>query len=106
MKYEDLTIIPSIIAAGVCQRPYKGCELSGWQRQATIEKVEAARQKMTDAQIREFCEYCDDRCKQAFANEAPWFMKIAKARGNKGRDKLANTWFPHWLVSWILEGNK
>lgn len=102
MTYDKLPFIPSIIAESVCRRPYRGCELSGYQATNIIEKVEELRKNMTDEQVREFSEFCDSKCRLVFDVKSPWFLKLARARGNKGRDQLSEVWFPHWMVSWLL----
>jgi hypothetical protein len=103
VKYEDLPILPNIVAEAVCARVYTGSEWS-MQRcpsESEIKKIEAKRLKMTPEEIMEFSEACDTRCKAAYAVKAEWFEKIVKAKDNSGRDMLYN-WIAHWMSSYLM----
>jgi hypothetical protein len=101
IAYEDLPLLPSIIASTVCGREYKGQEFSlGMLHPDDVAKYEALRQKMTPKQIDAFADYVDERCKYAYDNKVSWFMKIVRAKGNAGRDQLY-VWVTHWMTSWL-----
>ena len=99
--YEDLPLLPNIIAEKVCSEPYLGTEMSEGVRDAAfISRTEAARRKMTPDQVREFADLCDAKCKAAYNSKAKWFVTLAKAKDNRGRDQLA-VWITHWLASYL-----
>jgi hypothetical protein len=101
LAYESLPFLPNIIAETICSRPYTEQEYSQALRSLDrAAKVEALRQQMTPAQVREFAEICDARCKQAYEAGADWFMKCVKARGNRGRDQLY-IWLTHWMAAYL-----
>ena len=101
-KYEDLTLLPCLIADAVCGREYKGEEWSEALRsQPTVDRIEALRSKMTREQADEFCRIADDRCRRAYERKMPWFNKIVQARGDRGRDQLY-VWITHWLAAYLV----
>lgn len=99
MKYEDLPLIPSLIAQCVAERTYQGEEFAA-RHPIYIAEIEAARQKMTPAQIEEFVQLSDDRCRAAYQAKRQWFIKCLK--GNQGRDQLY-LWASHWLAGFLIE---
>jgi hypothetical protein len=100
-KYEDLTLLPAIIADAVCGREYKGEEYSDALRDSRMaERVEALRKKMTQEQVNEFCQLADNRCKRAYECRAPWFEKLLR-HSDGGRDQLY-VWLSHWLSSYLI----
>lgn len=104
--YFDLPFLPNIIADTVCAREYKQQEWSVGLRSAReMAKIEALRLKMTQDQIDEFSNHCDEKCKMAYENENKWFMDIVKARGNKGRDQLY-VFITHWLSAYLVKNVK
>jgi hypothetical protein len=99
--YDMLPLVPTIIAETVCSQPYTGAEWSkGALPSSDIAKVEIARQKMTKAQIREFSDLCDQKCRAAFEAGAKWMTACVKAKGNRGRDQLY-VYISHWLASYL-----
>ncbi len=101
-KYEDLALQPFIIAETICAKPYTGSE---WSKNVVspteVAKIEAKRQKMTAAEIKEFAEACDARCKASYDAKAEWFDKIVKAKDNAGRDQMYY-WVAHWMTSYLM----
>ena len=101
VPYDMLPLVPTVIAEIVCSQPYTGAEWSrGALPSADIAKVEVARQAMTQAQIREFSDLCERKCKAAYEANAKWMMKCARAKGNHGRDQLY-VYVSHWLASYL-----
>jgi hypothetical protein len=99
--YDMHPLVPTIIAETVCLQPYTGAEWSqGALSYADISKVETARQKMTDAQIREFSDLCEQKCRAAYDANAKWMTECARAKGNRGRDQLY-VYISHWLSSYL-----
>ena len=100
--YEDLSLLPSIIASTVCGRPYSGKEFSPSLAPgaSTVAAMEAKRQAMTEDQIDEFSDLCDRFCHQVYDKGVKWFMDIVEANGNKGRDQLY-VFVTHWLVAYL-----
>jgi len=99
--YEDLPFLPGFIAEIVAQDPYKGQELSTYARnQWDVDRIEARRQRMTDAEVVEFADAVDARVKAAYEARARWFEKILRAPGNRGRD-LLYMYIRHWLASYL-----
>ena len=104
IAYDELPIIPAMIAESVCQRPYTGAEWSWTIRDAsTVERIEAARQRMTLEQVRAFSDACERLCHAAYDAGAKWFCELARARDNSGRDQLY-VWASHWLASYLDGG--
>jgi hypothetical protein len=101
--YEDLPFSPFAIACVVASRPYTGEELSpGSQSSDHIRKLEQRRQRLTDKQVCDFTQRCDERCRAAYKAKAEWFMKLVRAKGNNGRDQLY-VWTAHWLAAFLLK---
>jgi hypothetical protein len=99
--YDRIPLVPAIVAEAVCSQPYTGAEWSeGALSPTDISKVETARQKMTQAQIREFSDLCERRCRAAYEADTKWIVKCAKAKGNRGRDQLY-VFVSHWLASYL-----
>jgi hypothetical protein len=102
-KYENLALIPSIIAETVCGREYKGQEWSsGMMLPEDIAKYEKLRKKMTREQVRAFAEYVDERCRLAYEAKVEWFMKIARSRTNAGLYQLY-VFVTHWMTAWLKD---
>lgn len=100
--YDELQLIPSLIAERVAMEPYTGHEMSIKVRsQGTVDAVESRRKEMTDDQRRKFVMYCDTRCRQAYQNNAKWFKSCITASGDKGRDQLY-VWISHWLSCFLI----
>ena len=105
-KYEDLDLLPSVIAEAVCGREYKGEEWGEMLRPTSvIPEIEARRSRMTRESVDEFCRIADNRCRRAYETQASWFEKIVKAKGNGGRDQLY-VWLSHWLVAYLTNPEK
>jgi len=100
-NYDNLSFLPTIVAYAVATTPYDAKELSSGNRDPNeIIRIDALRKKMTESQINEFFNLCDSKCRNAYDVKADWFMKIVKAKGNKGRDMLYS-FCSHWLVAYL-----
>lgn len=95
--YDQLPIIPALIAEDVVQAPYTGCEWSDRTR-SKVEQVEAARQALTEEQRREFVDVCEQRCRHAYDADAKWMLDIANKEDGRG-----DLWvlFSHWLAAYV-----
>ena len=99
--YDRIPLVPTIIAEAICSQPYTGAEWSeGTLSPTDISKVEVVRQKMTPAQIQEFSDLCEQKCRAAYEADAKWMVKCARAKSNRGRDKLY-VFISHWLASYL-----
>ena len=104
MKYNELPLLPDVIAKTVCAQEYKMQEYSsGVRTPEYIERVEPLRKAMTPEQVEEFAKDCDKRCEEAFNAKCKWFQDCIKAKGNRGRDQLY-LWIRHWMVTYLLKG--
>lgn len=100
-SYDNLPLLPHLMAEVVCTRVYTGYELSDRVRSAyDVADKEALRQKMTAEDIAEFCELADKRCRAAYAADIDWFLECVEAKDNRGRDQLF-VWLTHWLASYL-----
>jgi hypothetical protein len=100
-SYEQLHLLPHVIARAVCERPYTGQEFTpGMCPGDVIKKIEVLRQAMTLERVAVFVDCVDARCRQAYQAESPWFLKCVRARGNRGRDQLY-VWITHWLAAFL-----
>jgi hypothetical protein len=101
--YDDLPLLPFLIADAVCGEVYTGSETSLQVRDgALVAKTEFKRRKMTRAQVDAFCEECDKRCRDAYAADAEWFLKCLDGE-TSGRDQLY-VWTRHWLAAFLRKG--
>lgn len=101
VPYDRMPMVPAIIAETVCSQPYTGAEWSeGAVSHAQISRVEIARQAMTQAQIGEFSDLCERKCKAAYEADAKWIVECVQATGSRGRDQLY-IYMSHWLASYI-----
>jgi len=101
--YDELPLIPSLLAESVCQCPYTGEEISLHSRSLiTVEKIEKLRQAMTDEQVREFADACDKKCREAYEAQAEWFEECVTAKDNRERDQL-RIWVSHWLSAYLMK---
>jgi hypothetical protein len=104
--YEQLALRPDIVAVVVAEHEYKGEEWSLQLRDGgLVQQVEERRRKLTRAQVDAFADAVDALCRASYARKARWFMRIVRARGNRGRDQLY-TWASHWLCSYALRPEK
>lgn len=102
-KYEDLSILPFIVASSVTMTEYKGEEISIRNRNSSfVDETEAKRKLMTTEQVNEFSSFVDTLCRNAYEVDAKWFVDIANASGNKGRDSLYS-WASHFLSSYLKD---
>jgi hypothetical protein len=100
-RYENLPFLPALIAEAVCAQEYTEQEISAELRNEERAKaIEAKRQTMTAKEIKSFAEEVDEKCKASYVAKSDWFMKIIKAGGNRGRDKLYDA-IRHYMVRWI-----
>lgn len=103
-KYHDLHLIPTIIADGVIETPYKMQEYSEYlYSQKEVDKVEKLRLALTFEQKREFADYVENRCELAYRAKAEWFEKCIKAKGDIGREQL-KMWITHWMCAYLKFG--
>jgi len=103
--YDQLALIPYIVAETVCGQEYTSQEISpnarcGWM----IEKTEKLRKAMTPEMVKEFATTCHELCRLAYECRAEWFMKCVNGnRGrnhNAGRDQLY-VWLRHWMAAYL-----
>lgn len=100
VAYEDLPLLPYVIAETVCERPYVS-EFSAKLASADEDRrIGALQRKMTQAQISAFARKVDERCRHAYERRAPWFMKCVRSKTNAGRDQLY-AWITHWLHGYL-----
>jgi hypothetical protein len=99
--YENLSLVPIIVAETVCSHPYTEQEMS-WQARSAerAEKVEAKRKDLTIKQRQEFVDVCDARCRAAYNARADWFMKCVRSKSRMGYDQLY-IWMSHWMASYL-----
>jgi len=103
LPYENIALLPNLIAETVSNTVYRGQEWSeGVRDSSRIAMFEQHRLAMTVESRNEFCELCDARCKRAYEADAKWFMKCVNAQGNSGRDQL-HVWLTHWLTSYLYD---
>lgn len=101
--YDNLSIMPSIVASTVVETTYTGEEISIQLRSGDfVVKTEYLRQSMSHDLKNQFIAYVDNRCRQAYEEEVEWFEKIVTAKGNKGRDQLY-MWVSHWLAGFLRQ---
>lgn len=100
IEYEDLPILPHLIAETICNRPYVSEFSDQHEDSHETSRVEALRQKMTPAQVAKFAGEVDDRCRVAHANNATWFQKIVRSKTNAGRTQLYG-FITHWLHAYL-----
>ena len=93
--YDQLPLLPNLVAETVCATPYTGAE---WRDGGSlpIAKIEANRLAMTSEDIRAFADSCDERCRKAYDANAKWFLDCVK--NDTGRDQLY-VWITHWLAA-------
>ncbi len=104
MPYDDLPLLPHILAEDVIRREYTGEELSVQLRSPKdVAKFEALRKEVTEVEEALFCELCDERCKKAYEKKAEWFMKILRMKD--GRAQL-QVFLSHWLTAFLQSGKK
>lgn len=99
--YENLPLLPNLIAETVCGQPYEMQEWSPEHRsQSIIDKVEAQRKAMSPEAIKEFAHLCDKRCLYAYEHKMKWFLDCVKAKDNRGRDQLY-VYIRHWMTAFV-----
>jgi len=98
LSYDQIALVPSIVADIVVYRPYEMQEFSQNMRsQSIIEEIEGKRKQLTIAQCEEFIQLCDKRCRDAYEIKADWFEDCVNSDSS---DQLM-IWITHWLVSYI-----
>lgn len=90
--YDQLSLIPSVIAGVVVGEAYTGCH---------ADRVEPLRDRLTPDERLAFVDAVDQRCRAAYECRAAWFDKIIKSRTNAGRDQLY-VWVRHWLAGYVV----
>jgi hypothetical protein len=101
--YDNLPLVPTIIADVVANREYTGQELSIQIRSGDfVNRIEGLRKRMSETYLRRFIEMVDSRCRTAYENDADWFMKIVHARGESGRNQIY-IWVSHWLAGFLID---
>lgn len=104
--YDDLVIIPRIVAETVVQRKYTGNEVSDRQWSADkVRHIEQLRSQMTEEQRNDFAKYADDYCRAAYDRKADWFMKCIRSKSARGRDQLY-VFVTHWLAGYLIQKNE
>lgn len=104
--YENLHLLPGLIADVVSTRPYTGSEWSGHARSGSdVDRTEALRQAMSPESRQAFCECVDALCRAAYEARADWFLKILRAKGDSGRNQLY-LWASHWLAGYLHDPEK
>ncbi len=100
-SYENLHLLPYLIAETIALQPYTGEEISLQLRNAAhVAEREAQRQALTPAQVTEFAQWCDNRCREAYRSNTQWFVKIVKSKHNQGRNDLYAI-LAHWLAAYL-----
>lgn len=101
-SYEDLALMPSVLAELVANEPYTNSEMSIHLRSAKLGiQVETLRQKMADDQKEKFIELCDQKCERAYSAGSKWFRRIV---GMEDGRSLMEMFLRHWLASFLLYG--
>ena len=101
IPYDDLPILPWLIAETTANRSYKGIEWGPSVRDSRdVERTEFLRQKMTVQDIQDFADWVDKRCRLAYKKKVKWFMECTESKTNRGRDQMY-VWISHWLCSWL-----
>jgi hypothetical protein len=100
VAYDDLPLIPSIVAESVAQRPYTGNEMPGGIPQSFVSQVERDRLTLTRDDIRAFAKQFDSLCRAAYEAKAEWFMACVRSKTNAGRDQLY-VWATHQFASFV-----
>jgi len=101
-NYDELPILPNIVAETVCSQEYTGREWSMKVRDFNkVAEIEAMRQTMTPDRVREFADLVDEWCRRAYEVKADWFETIAQSETNRGRDSLYIV-VSHWLSSFLI----
>lgn len=92
--------MPSVIAESVVLEVYTHQEVSiALRSEAFAQEIESLRKKLTPAQKVEFVHLADKWCRDAYEQDAPWFMKIVRSKSNRGRDGLYN-FIRHWFSAY------
>lgn len=99
-SYDDLHLVPSIVASRICELTYTGREMRDGHRQSFVAEIEKRRQAMTADDIRAFCKETDERCRAAYEAKADFFMMCVRSKTNRGRDQLY-VWVTHWLSAFL-----
>lgn len=103
IPYDQIALLPYLIAETVAGRPYTGQEWSDQLSSSHI--IEAKRAALTPEEVADFASWCDRRCRNAYENKASWFMRCENARDNSGRDQLY-VYTTHWLVAYLNNPEK
>jgi len=103
IAYDDLALVPFILAENVARREYTGEEMSIQLRSSAkdIAKVEELRKTLTPEEEHTFCNICDERCKHAYNNKSDWFMRIVRMEDGRAQLEMFLT---HWLVAFLKKG--
>ena len=101
-SYDDLPIIPAIVAEEVLERPYAGNELQSRFSDSEIKMIEKRRQNLSFEDKQKFITICDQKCRAAYEQKADWFLKCVNSKSSQGRDQLY-VWFTHWMVSYLKD---
>ena len=97
-RYDDLALVPSMVARRVCETPYRAVELKPeWRSASVITQVETLRRAMTPNQVREFMRLCDARCRRAYESKTDWFLKCVQSE----RPDQLSAWLSHWLNAYL-----
>jgi len=100
-KYENLALMPDVIAETVTREVYTNKEWGTMQSTSFGEEIEKLRLAMTPEQRKEFVEQVYERCRYLYESGVnPIFVKIFKSKSNWGRDTLYN-FVRHWLAGYL-----
>jgi hypothetical protein len=102
-RYDDLPLMPDVMAETVVSQPYTGEEWSNAARSHyEVERIERLRRALTEDQRRDFVAWVDARCRYAYEAQAEWFLKCVRSKTNRGRDQMLHVWVPHWLAAFCV----
>lgn len=102
-KYDDLPILPYLLAEYVLDRPYLGQEISLEHRDPNIVKhVEEQRQLMTNEERTNFISETEIRCRTSYESDG-WFSLVVQ-KPDPRNDIIAI--ISHWLASLLIKEHK
>jgi hypothetical protein len=106
LPFDDLSILPGVVASQVLAEVYTGQEVSDHARSPKqVASIERIRQQLNPGQRLQFETATELRCRKAYACDAPWIIKIMNSNSNAGRDMLYQ-FVRHWLAAYCLYPDK
>lgn len=98
-QYDTLIIVPRIVAESVARTRYTAIELSDQLRSGReVERIEAKRVSMSEADVERFIEWTDNKCRRGYAHGSGHVFKALK-NGNVAQLRM---WVSHWLAAWLM----